>query len=112
MKEHPYPLVNNFPAPKTTQPRRDGSRADKAKRNPPQKTIRKSAGAPEKTLAQISSGQTVSKQTNSKQAGTSPDKKYRMTADGTLKEKRSFSKFSKKDRKENDNYKKKNYKNQ
>ncbi len=142
VQEHPYPLVNNFPAPKTTQPRRDGTRADTTKRNTPQKTLRKSAGAPEKTLAQISSGQTVSRQTNSKQTnskqtnskqtnfkqsnskqtnsnqtnskqtGTSPDKKYRMTADGTLKEKRSFSKFSKKDRKENDNYKKKNYKNQ
>ncbi len=121
VQEHPYPLVNNFPAPKTTQPRRDKSRSDTQKHDPAHKTIRKSTGAPEKTFAQISSGQTVSrqknsnqtnsKQTNSKQAGDSPDKKYRMTADGTLKEKRSFSKFSKKDRKENDNYKKKSYKN-
>lgn len=105
VKDHPYPLVNNFPSPKATQPRREGSRSDTPKHDPSHKTIRKSAGASEKVFAHTSSGQTVSKQT-----GTSPDKKYRMTADGTLKEKRNFSKFSKKDKIETDNYKKKNYK--
>lgn len=104
VNDHPYPLVNNFPAPKTTQPRRDKSQSDTQKQNSSHKALRKSAGATDKVFAQTNSRQTVSKQ-----AGTSPEIKYRMTADGTLKEKRSFSKFSNKDKKETDNYKKKNY---
>ncbi len=90
VKDHPYPLVNNFPAPKTTQPRRSKPQPETPGRNPAHKTSHKSAGAPEKASASANSRQSVSKQT-----GTSPDKKYRMTADGTLKEKRSFWKFSK-----------------
>jgi ATP-dependent RNA helicase RhlE len=106
VKDHPYPLVNNFPAPKTTQPRRDKSHSETPKHDPSQTTLHKSASAPEKT-----SSHTNSRQTISKQIGASPDKKYRMTADGTLKEKRSrFSKFSNKGKKETDNFKKKNYK--
>lgn len=53
IKDHPYPLMNNFSEKKVTQPK---------------------GAAPEK-------------------------KKYRMTADGTLKEKRSYNKFSKRDKK-------------
>ncbi len=106
VKDHPYPLVNNFPAPKTTQPRRGKSPSDISipTYDPSHKASHKSVGAPEKTLSQTNSRQTISKQT-----GGSADKKYRMTADGTLKEKRSFSKFSKKGKKETGNYKKKNY---
>ncbi len=59
VKDHPYPLLNNFPATKTTQQKRESS-------------------------------QTV----------TSPKTKLRMTADGTLKEKRSNTKESNQGRKE------------
>lgn len=71
VKDHPYPLVNNFPAPKTTQPR-----------------------GGKKAPSQTSTGQAVSKQT-----GTFPDKKHRMAENGTLKEKRSSLKFSKRGKK-------------
>ena len=100
VKDHPYPLVNNFPTPKTTQPRRGKSHSDTPKYDRSHRTLHKSTSMPEKALAQA----------NSRQTGTSPDKKYRMTADGTLKEKRSFSRFSKKDKNKTGNYKKKSYK--
>jgi ATP-dependent RNA helicase RhlE len=103
VKDHPYPLVNNFPAPKTTQPRREKSNSETPKHDPSHKILHKSAGDQEKTATHANSRQTISKQ-----IGISPDKKYRMTADGTLKEKRSFSKFSKTGRKETD-YKRKSY---
>jgi len=57
IKDHPYPLMNNFPSEKKTQPRRENSR-----------------------------------KTGSKQADSTSKKKYRMTADGILKEKRVFKK--------------------
>ncbi|MDD3413479.1 MAG: DEAD/DEAH box helicase [Lachnospiraceae bacterium] len=63
VKDHPYPLMKNFPAIKATQTRRDTTRT-----------------------ADLSS----KKESN---------KKYRMTADGTLKEKGNFNKFSRKDKK-------------
>lgn len=53
--DHPYPLLNNFPAKKTTQPRREASTMDSSK------------------------------------TASLPKKKLRMTADGTLKEKRSYT---------------------
>lgn len=65
IKDHPYPLVNNFPAEKTTQPRKKPVRAEK-------------------------------NQGISSLKELSPNKKYRMTADGTLKEKRNPNKFSRK----------------
>ncbi len=104
VKDHPYPLVNNFPAPKNTQPRKSKSNSETPKNGLSHKTLHKSAGAPEKALSQTNSRQTISKQ-----IGLSSDKKYRMTADGTLKEKRSFSKAPKKGKKEADNFKKKSY---
>lgn len=105
VKDHPYPLLNNFPAPKTTQPRRDASRAaitlpghtqnnSSKSFTSPERTSFKSGTSPEKTSSRTNSGQTASKQ-----AGTTPNKKYRMTADGTLKEKRSFMSFSNKGKK-------------
>lgn len=57
IKDHPYPLKNNFPAVKTTQPRRDAGKK-----------------------------------------GSAPRKKLRMTADGTLKEKKSYNQFSKREK--------------
>ncbi len=69
IKDHPYPLMNNFPTEKKTQPRRD-------------------------TLGKAASQPALSKKA-SKEAVTTPKKKYRMTSGGTLKEKRDFNKFSK-----------------
>lgn len=59
VKDHPYPLMNNFPTIKVTQPRRGAASAQ----NP-----------------------------------SSAKKKFRMTADGTLKEKRNPNSFSRNDR--------------
>lgn len=83
IKDHPYPLMNNFAAIKTTQPRKDVSRTTTSPSTPKKKTTTKSTA--------------LSK------------KKYRMTADGTLKEKQSYTKSSKKDKKETADSKK-NYK--
>ncbi|MGC6173117.1 DEAD/DEAH box helicase [Lacrimispora sp. 38-1] len=71
VKDHPFPLKNNFPAVKTTQPKRDTGRKERTKpqlREPLQPLTAKKASAIKK--------------------------KYRMTADGTLKEKKSYSNFS------------------
>ncbi|MDK2966132.1 MULTISPECIES: DEAD/DEAH box helicase [Lacrimispora] len=70
ISDHPYPLKNNFPAVKTTQPRRDTGRTEKSKSH---------------SAAQRSG-------TSSERTSSMPKKKYRMTADGTLKEKKSYSK--------------------
>ena len=70
IKDHPFPLVNNFPAVKNTQPRKITS----------QKPILQ-----KKTSAKTDSQQKVL------ESVTTPKKKYRMTADGKLKEKKSFS---------------------
>ncbi len=78
VKEHPYPLMNNFPSEKKTQPRR--------KENTQREATGKSgkgANTSNKSL-----------RTEGKQEDTAP-KKYRMTADGTLKEKRAYNKFPK-----------------
>ena len=91
VKDHPYPLMNNFPAIKTTQPRRDASRTAISQTSTPQKNSIKSAPLQNKT-----SSRTVSQKKVTKQADTAPKKKYRMTADGTLKEKRSFMNFTRK----------------
>lgn len=77
IKDHPYPLKNNFPAIKVVQPKRDTA-----------KTV-KSGASPKRESLHTASIDRVS----------SSKKKYRMTADGTLKEKRSFNKFSKNDKK-------------
>lgn len=74
VKDHPYPLLNNFPEIKNTQPRKDVSRATTSNATPQKKTTAKSS--------------------------SSPKKKYRMTADGTLKEKKGYNKLTKKDKNE------------
>ncbi len=93
VKEHPYPLMNNFPAPKATQPRRGGAKSE-ASQPDSNRISQRSTSAPK----QASSYKT-NQQASSKQAGNSQKKKYRMTADGTLKEKRSLFKFSKNSKK-------------
>lgn len=108
--EHPYPLVNNFPAVKTTQPRRSTSRTTTSQIDTSDKTSMKSTASHKKASSQKDSKQTVSKQKDSKQIDSSNKKKYYMAADGTLKEKRSFLKFSKYGKKETNSAKKKNYK--
>jgi ATP-dependent RNA helicase RhlE len=75
VKDHPYPILNNFPAIKTTQPRRKSSQSDLT-------------------------------QTDSSQRASTPKKKLRMTADGNLKEKRSYSDTSNKGRRDRKHSKK------
>jgi len=79
VKEHPYPLMNNFPSEKKTQPRRKENTQKEA-------TAKSGRGA---------NTSNKSLRTEEKQADTAPKKKYRMTADGTLKEKRAYNKFPK-----------------
>lgn len=67
IKDHPFPLIDNFPVIKNTQPRKDGSQ--------------------KKPRAKTNSQQKVSDSVH-----TSPKKKYRMTADGKLKEIKRFAK--------------------
>ncbi len=81
IKEHPYPLVNKFPSQKATQPRR-GSSKDTVVQN-----------------------KNETKKSESKK--NEPKKKYRMTADGTLKEVRSNTRTSKYGKKDLKNSKKK-----
>lgn len=74
VKDHPYPLVNNFPAVKNTQPRKEPTR---------------------KELAKTISSETVQAQMLSQQKDASSKKKFRMTSAGTLKEKKSNNPVSK-----------------
>jgi ATP-dependent RNA helicase RhlE len=140
VKDHPYPLVNDFPSIKTIQPRRGASRENLSQPGKAQQTASKTTVSPKRESSHIvsksaGSKPTESKPTESKPAGskpagskpagnkltrfkptgskptgsiptgfkpteskstesksveTSPNKKYRMTADGTLKEKRNF----------------------
>ncbi len=70
VKDHPYPLMNNFPAVKVTQPRRGTANSQ-----------RNSLSSKKDSL-----------QTASTRGGvSSAKKKYRMSADGTLKEKRNYN---------------------
>lgn len=103
IEDHPYPLMNNFPAVKATQPRRTGSRATTSQTALPEKTSEKSTLSHKKTPSQK-----VSQQIGAKQSEPPKKKKYYMAADGTLKEKRSFLKFPNKNKKET-NFSKKKY---
>lgn len=73
VKDHPFPLLNNFPAVKTTQVRKKANQeiatviGEQAENSTPSVTRRRAA----------------------KQADSSVKKKMRMTADGSLKEKKS-----------------------
>jgi ATP-dependent RNA helicase RhlE len=105
--EHPYPLMNDFPAVKNTQPRREPVRTV-AKQVVPQKTSNNTGIRTSKISNNIDS--TTQKPSNKagnaprneksisrnhRAEDSSPKKKFRMTADGMLKEKRSkFSKWS------------------
>ncbi len=102
IEDHPYPLMNNFPAVKTTQPRRTGSRATTSQTALPEKTSEKSTLSHKKTPSQK-----VSQQIGAKQSEPPKKKKYYMAADGTLKEKRSFLKFPNKNKKDINSSKKK-----
>ncbi len=87
VEEHPYPLMNDFPAVKNSQPRREPIRKEE-KPDLPQRTSINDGIVPqfEKT-----------ENHNQRTKAASPKKKFRMTADGTLKEKRSkFTKWSSK----------------
>jgi ATP-dependent RNA helicase RhlE len=83
IKDHPYPLINNFPAEKKTQPRRNASKKS-AIQSESERSILISATSKKESF-----------QSDSKQAVTNSKKKFRMTSDGNLKEKRGFNKFSK-----------------
>jgi ATP-dependent RNA helicase RhlE len=71
IEDHPYPILNNFPAIKATQPKRKTSQADLSQKD------------------------------------LSTKKKVRMTANGTIKEKKSYFKTPNKDRKDKKYSKKK-----
>ncbi|GLB32837.1 DEAD/DEAH box family ATP-dependent RNA helicase [Lacrimispora amygdalina] len=81
VKDHPYPLKNNFPAVKTTQPKRDTGRTEGTKT---QSSSHKSNASSKREPLQPVTAKKAS----------AIKKKYRMTADGTLKEKKSYSNFS------------------
>jgi ATP-dependent RNA helicase RhlE len=100
IKDHPYPLKNNAPAIKAVQPRRDTAKTAKSQAKPPKKAILKSKTSPQ-TVSQKSgvSSKRESVHTASIDGVSSAKKKYRMTADGTLKEKWSSNKSSMKDKK-------------
>jgi ATP-dependent RNA helicase RhlE len=83
IKDHPYPLVNNFPAEKNTQPRKVTSKKNTSIKD---------------TLMKDTSIKDTSIKTDSKQSAVKPTSKYRMTASGILKEKKGFSRTNKKGR--------------
>lgn len=118
VKEHPYPLMNNFPAVKTTQPRKDSS---KAKNSSSEKAS--NSGKASFTRKESYSGKASSTRKDSYSAKASstaktsfagstreekvksaidPSKKYRMAADGTLKEKKSYFKTPRRNNKGGD----------
>lgn len=81
IKDHPFPLLDNFPAIKNTQPRKNMSQKN-------------------------SRTEVDSKQKVSDSLLISPKKKLRMTADGKLKEKRSYSKKPRESKRESGYFKK------
>ncbi len=135
IKEHPFPLKNNFPSIKVVQPRKEKTKTEKSqnkrtnttkisatlKTSETSKTIATSkAGTSLKMGTSIKTGTSSKTNTSSKTKTSSKNstpsqtfspksgisskkepakqasqgkKKYRMTADGTLKEKGNFNKF-------------------
>ncbi|RFZ75909.1 ATP-dependent helicase [Lacrimispora amygdalina] len=81
VKDHPYPLKNNFPAVKTTQPKRDTGRTERTKTL--SSSHKSNASSKREPLQPVTA-----------KKASAIKKKYRMTADGTLKEKKSYSNFS------------------
>ena len=110
LEDHPYPLMNNFPAVKTTQPRRNasGNTSGVAATQPdvPEKAAAVKSTAPHKKA----STQKISQQTGVKSSTAAEKKKYYMAADGTMKEKRGFLKFPNRNKNETNSSKKKSYK--
>jgi ATP-dependent RNA helicase RhlE len=100
VKDHPYPLMNNFPAVKAApQPRKKPS-----EEAAPRRTTSVPAASRKASVDIAASTRTVSRQ---KPVPETTKKKMRMTADGTLKEKRSFSKPSNQGKKRSGFFKKK-----
>ena len=95
IKDHPYPLVNNFPAEKKTQPRRDSSRRSSIQSSSEGSNTKSAGSTKSEGSTKSATSKSGSVQSDSKQAVINSKKKYRMTSDGTLKEKRGFNKFSK-----------------
>jgi len=115
VEDHPYPLVNNFPAVKTTQPRKKEPREGTAKAVTTRQTAPKSETYSESLSKTTTAKKGVSKgfkQTGSAKETDAAKKKYRMTADGTLKEKRNFMSFHKKRKNEANASAKREYKGQ
>ncbi|WP_460644182.1 helicase-related protein [Lacrimispora brassicae] len=100
IKDHPYPLKNNFPALNVVQTRKDTEKTAKSQVKPSKNAILKSKTSPKTTsLKSGASSKRESLHTAFIDGASSTKKKYRITAEGTLKEKRSFNKFSRKDKK-------------
>lgn len=115
IKEHPYPLMDNFPAEKNTQPRRTSSRKESNLVEAIQKDLitllpNKAMKSMKPTSSKTTSlkKNSSSKKSDTKMGVESPKKKYRMTADGTLKEKKGY--HTNITKKENYHSKNKNYK--
>ncbi len=87
ISDHPYPLMNNFPAVKATQPRRDKSRAIAS-----QNDMAANSSARPSTSAKKASSHKTTQSGITKQSDAPKKKKLRMTADGILKEKRESTK--------------------
>jgi ATP-dependent RNA helicase RhlE len=113
VKDHPYPLLNEFPAVKNTQPRREPTRSSTVqaatekvsmRSNPSNKRegshnnasqeLGKQSVIKKPFMRQSDGKPTVARKAPAKQA-EAPKKKFRMTADGVLKEKRSYNSFPK-----------------
>ena len=100
IKDHPYPLKNNVPGIKAVQPRREAAKTEKTKAKHPERAFLKSKASLQ--TASLKPGVSSKREplhTSSVDGASATKKKYRMTADGTLKEKKSFHKFSRKDKK-------------
>ena len=95
IKDHPYPLLNNFPAEKNTQPRNHaaGKKVEHVKSEASKSEATKAA-YPKTTSAKAAHAKAAPAKAKETQNASVSQKKFRMTADGVLKEKRSYNKFS------------------
>ncbi|MFV0343002.1 MAG: DEAD/DEAH box helicase [Anaerocolumna sp.] len=94
IKEHPFPLVHNFPSEKKTQPRREPKKTDTAANE--QSDRRGRSTSEQMKSKRRSTAVEKTDKGNSSHKNNEIKKKFRMAADGTLKEKRSNYRSNKK----------------
>lgn len=96
IKDHPFPLKNNFPRVKVVQPRKEKTKSENTqdkRKNTSSKTSTPSKSGSSSKIIDISSKTGISSKKKPAKQTSQGKKKYRMTADGTLKEKGNFNKF-------------------